>query len=899
MFNQKGQGPEETKSKEREMKDMKQERLETNTERNAFLEKLLSMQDPRTVDGVTYTTQEITRRIDAVRTKWDAYNPRNAETIQEVEKEVEECMQNIDDAYMNYLTKFMMAFTDRDANPDPKRVREFQEAEKAVLHHLSIMEMVADLLKMVTPKKEDESSGESSLKMEAEDKKEFEKCHISKEESEALSNRVDKLLGRAVEACKKPGTLSARIMADARELTNAYFEYRTLFSMESKKIWYESENKMTFLNARKKLNRCFTEMELTLRREVPMYGSKPRRLYVIEGELEAMTKWVNNLLKKINAGLEFGVEHAKVQEDMTRLNDAFAAYEELRAVAANEDDCTANDVLAYYDARLKLLAIIDETDSALFLMEAIRNNKKREAFVKNLEQLVLDDDDDDCSTYDPYDGCGCEDDEDDDEDDDDDEDEDFVCRGCLDKNCAFRDPYAEHCYAKMDEDEDEEDDDEDEDDDEEEEPAEDPYFIAFREKYVKPFDHPLVPASESKLYYTDVNGAQEEFEISEKAGQIDLLRIDRDNMEITRASDDIHWKFLQEESWFFHDGTDELLVYHEGRIFRTRRVSREWPSVAHLVATIQGDVLAVMEFHPELDGEQDENTMFAAILNNDGTVPERFKKMPWLAQDPWRGNTVRMCQWVFEYFRDINSLNQPGGVTRRNAFLDAIEKDEKLGQQLPAVFQFFREAYLEKTPSFQPDGPMSKQNEDVLHQLTGADIKGDRFTLVGAKRYNTLIAYLTPGELYDQFGRKRVQIGYHVPNENAYDDFEIQVRPLSGNSPNIVIKDSDVVRELTDYLQMIQDRLLAIKIAEEIDRVNHSRIASPIVSGVRSPLVFLVEDSMGMTVIMVRQSTNPDCPAAIKTNFLCDPNDLPGGERGAHAYIDLDILGGYINDRSK
>lgn len=187
------------------------------------------------------------------------------------------------------------------------------------------------------------------------------------------------------------------------------------------------------------------------------------------------------------------------------------------------------------------------------------------------------------------------------------------------------------------------------------------------------------------------------------------------------------------------------------------------------------------------------------------------------------------------------------------------------------------------------DGAMSLKHIDDIHSVGGAIGDGQRHLILDAPRYNEYVAYVSAEENRLPNGGRRIHYG-QIVEEKHYDDFEIKIVTLESNPKQLIIQDSQIVRELTDYLQMTDDDKFVLNL------IFHLQSHESIVSGVRCPLILIPDPVEDEIVCFYRTNSKQMAHNSLSVE---DYRKVAGAKYGMSAYLDLDILGGYIHDRSK
>lgn len=457
--------------------------------------------------------------------------------------------------------------------------------------------------------------------------------------------------------------------------------------------------------------------------------------------------------------------------------------------------------------------------------------------------------------------------------DEDDEDDESVssCDDCPTyDSCGLR-------MAFMDED----DDDEDEDEDEDEELDEISNHLDGRlSEYMNQMDSTALIAPDVYYYHEDETGLFEKFKVTERRAIIELIS----TKDGALAEPNVLQAFLCDETDYYQD-SEELLLFNDDEAVIERVMIVEpleipscYAEEIYLVVNREKELRIAMKYE-DYAGDYffryafDYHGAFSVWFSDCIDQKDRF-----IADAVNATITALSLDVTPDQFSWIDAAGRPmRELADRFPTVVTQPKEEQPKEVKP------------KEEQLKEDGSMSLKNKDDI-QAAGAGIgDGKRYNILDAPRYNQFIAYVDPKEERGIEGGLAIHFA-KVVEESRYDDYEIKVVPVLRTGMPFVIMDHQVVRELTDYLQMTADEDFLAELMNWID----SRSPRIIPSGVRHPLILIPDIAQNRMVVAFKQEGKMTTQVF---NAACD--QVAGGKRGMSCYIDLDILGGYINGRSK
>ena len=388
------------------------------------------------------------------------------------------------------------------------------------------------------------------------------------------------------------------------------------------------------------------------------------------------------------------------------------------------------------------------------------------------------------------------------------------------------------------------------------------------------------------FHQTEEEGLWEKFQVKEDQDSHTLRLISQQNGK--EASEEVMLEFLNDSTDSFQSD-DELLVFNEesGTIDR-----------AVILDELSFEAYLVITKHDELQiaSRVGEKMHYRYLLNSTGGWMDIFKASAKTKETLSKitENVVTQAHDIlaeeipelgFQTFLQLDSIGAPfcGLIDQ---FTNERIESETEKKQVTSGNNMERDLSL--GGHIKPAGPMSSKNIDDIQDADAGIGDGQRYLIMNAPRYNQYIAYVNFEDPSTSRGGLPIHFGIAL-KEKRHDDYEIKIITQPG-AKQVVIQDNQVVRDLTDYLQMTEDEIFLNDLIYFISKRNDS-----IVSGTRCPLVIVPDVSNNSMVIAYKTGTTGQSG----TISARDLSMVAGGNRGMSAYIDLDILGGYINDRSK
>ena len=355
---------------------------------------------------------------------------------------------------------------------------------------------------------------------------------------------------------------------------------------------------------------------------------------------------------------------------------------------------------------------------------------------------------------------------------------------------------------------------------------------------------------ENPFFYSSKDGGEWDLRynvIQKDDGEIKLLRINNQG-ETEEAPSDVYKEFLNFAASEYIDDEEKTIIYlsKDGKIKRGYHLyTDDINETIILCLTTDKRLIVVKEIYVNLDD------FFASVYveasNDDGTVNNEY------AQSQHDFDRV-----IYEYLEYLNKDEMPmeefietnasilGGVAALAG--DRYYKKTKHPSD-PVEDSYEEDSYEEDSyeedsyeeDSYEEDsceedivpenlkikasGTMSLKNRDDISKARMSvgspdiEIITKKYKAYDIKRHNKFIAYISSTEGYVD-GKKKVYIGQEIENKNEYDDYNIVVRPLNSLLKDITIKDSDVVIELTNYLQMFTNENTAKYVVDLINIIN-------------------------------------------------------------------------------
>ena len=388
------------------------------------------------------------------------------------------------------------------------------------------------------------------------------------------------------------------------------------------------------------------------------------------------------------------------------------------------------------------------------------------------------------------------------------------------------------------------------------------------------------------FHQTEEEGLWEKFQVKEDQDSHTLRLISLQNGK--EASEEVMLEFLNDSTDSFQSD-DELLVFNEesGTIDR-----------AVILDELSFEAYLVITKHDELQiaSRVGEKMHYRYLLNSTGGWTDSFKASAKTkeALSKITENVVTQAHDIlaeeipelgFQAFLQLDSIGAPFcGLIGQ--FINERIESETEKKQVTSGNNMERDLYFGE--HIKSAGPMSSKNIDDIQDADVGIVDGQRYLIMNAPRYNQYIAYVNFEDPSTSRGGLPIHFGIAL-KEKRHDDYEIKIITQPG-AKQVVIQDNQVVRDLTDYLQMTEDERFLNDLIYFISNRDDS-----IVSGTRCPLVIVPDVSNNKMVIAYKTGTTGQSG----TISARDLSMVAGGNRGMSAYIDLDILGGYINDRSK
>ena len=393
----------------------------------------------------------------------------------------------------------------------------------------------------------------------------------------------------------------------------------------------------------------------------------------------------------------------------------------------------------------------------------------------------------------------------------------------------------------------------------------------------KALEKPLIPAN--LLYFNSVDDEDnlyEKYNVSQSGHEITMEQ----GGERQPFSFDVIISFLEDESDYF-SRDDSIMVLSESHY-----------GIDHVASLGETeDLYENLEVHSIITENGD---LRAAGRISGGAYKYVFDRDGWLNR------------WVTDYFKESKEQDD-FYIYLAYAMQERIEEeipklDEHYFQEMESygrpMQRFLKraseiEAAQIKANQRKADekitvgSDMSEKNIDVINKAEiYPEISGGKRMFIESKtRYNKFIAYIDENEPRTPRGGLKISFGEEL-EEDSYDDFQIKIEKLFPRQETVTIKDTQVIKDLTEYLQLTDEEEFVIELMTFINRQSDM-----ILSGVRQQLI-LVPDMVKRNVILAYSDVRGN--TALRNLSVKDIKNIAGGEYGMSAYIDLDMLGGYI-----
>ena len=430
-----------------------------------------------------------------------------------------------------------------------------------------------------------------------------------------------------------------------------------------------------------------------------------------------------------------------------------------------------------------------------------------------------------------------------------------------------------------DEDEDDYDEDEDEENEDEERLALNEEMGEFLKSTVeKALEKPIIPAN--LLYFhsvDDEDNLYEKYNVSQSGHEISIEQGGKRQP----FSFDVIIAFLEDESDYF-SRDDSIMVLSESRYYGIDHVASlgETENLCenlevHSIITANGDLRAAGRisggaYKYVFDRDGWLNRWVTDCIKEAKEQDDFYISLAYAMQERIEEEIPKLDE---HYFQEMESYGRPmQRFLKRASEIEAAQikaNQRKAGEKITV------------------GSDMSEKNIDVINkaeiypEISG----GKRIFIESNVRYNKLIAYIDESEPRTPRGGLKISFGEEL-EEDSYDDFQIKIKKLFSQQETVVIKDTQVIRDLTEYLQLTDEEEFVIDLMSFINRQSDM-----ILSGVRQQLI-LVPDMAKYNVILAYSDVRGD--TALRNLSVKDIKNIAGGEYGMSAYIDLDMLGGYI-----